>query len=346
MVAEFGVVDCRFGLRPDAQSVKTSQSPMTRALYPHFAALAPTFLAVGCSIFGVDFSEPPSRSNEPQGSRDGGAGFAPEGRGAQGQCAPGEKVCDGACVSLSNPVFGCGAPVCDPCGVQYGSAICTAGACTVSMCEAPFADCDGNPQNGCETQTQTSSAHCGRCGKGCGPDQVCSSGVCRASCEAKLSQCGGSCVNQRTDVSHCGGCGGLCSAPVNGRATCAKGQCGTECSSGFRACPGGACKAESTQACGSGCVRCDEPASGHGAARCVGAACTVQCDAGYTACATGCCLDTPVNFCPAEQNRNNEIAVIFAIRNGVATPSECSACAGTQCCYRAMIDGKDYCLGR
>lgn len=45
------------------------------------------------------------------------------------------------------------------------------------ICVAPFADCDSNTANGCETDTRTSAAHCGACQRPC--PSMCSSGVCR-----------------------------------------------------------------------------------------------------------------------------------------------------------------------
>jgi hypothetical protein len=45
-------------------------------------------------------------------------------------------------------------------------ATCVLGACG-SICAAGFADCDGDSTNGCEVDTRSSDAHCGRCGNAC-----------------------------------------------------------------------------------------------------------------------------------------------------------------------------------
>ncbi|MBS2025390.1 MAG: hypothetical protein JST92_23565 [Deltaproteobacteria bacterium] len=44
-------------------------------------------------------------------------------------------------------------------------------------CTAPMADCDGNADNGCETNLTTSHDHCGRCARSC-LDGTCTNGVC------------------------------------------------------------------------------------------------------------------------------------------------------------------------
>jgi hypothetical protein len=56
------------------------------------------------------------------------------------------------------------------------TATCTAGRChiTCQMEISPEGDCDGNPDNGCETSLWTNE-NCGACGVRC----VCSAGVCR-----------------------------------------------------------------------------------------------------------------------------------------------------------------------
>ena len=58
-------------------------------------------------------------------------------------------------------------------------------------------------------------------------------------CDA-LALCGTECVDTENDPSHCGACDGECTAPANGRATCASGTCGFRCDAGY-ADVGGAC---------------------------------------------------------------------------------------------------------
>ncbi|MBK6533187.1 MAG: hypothetical protein IPF99_27475 [Deltaproteobacteria bacterium] len=96
-------------------------------------------------------------------------------------CASGTADCDGnpgnGCEASTTSVSNCGA-----CGVACparpgATAACTAGACR-SSCIAGFADCDGNPTNGCEVDTRTSSTNCGGCGTACPSGRVCAGGTC------------------------------------------------------------------------------------------------------------------------------------------------------------------------
>ena len=48
---------------------------------------------------------------------------------------------------------------------------CQSGQCA-DVCPAEFADCDGDPRNGCETRLDRPEA-CGACGRWCGPGGAC-----------------------------------------------------------------------------------------------------------------------------------------------------------------------------
>ena len=60
---------------------------------------------------------------------------------------------------------------CGTCGRQCvfrnGEGLCNAGNCQVTACNPGFDDCDGNPDNGCETDLAMSASHCGACGNRC-----------------------------------------------------------------------------------------------------------------------------------------------------------------------------------
>src|SRR5690606_31622137 len=79
-----------------------------------------------------------------------------------GDCPPDRKLCDGACVPLDLPGYGCARDTCAPCDLTNASAKCEAGACAVDICVGSFADCDLLPDNGCEVNLN-SSAQCGVC---------------------------------------------------------------------------------------------------------------------------------------------------------------------------------------
>lgn len=95
-------------------------------------------------------------------------------------CPSGQVRCGSACRNLQTDALNCGA-----CGVacalpNASGSTCAAGACRVGACAAGFADCDGSASNGCEVITQTSTLHCGACGRACAIGQTCTAGSCVA----------------------------------------------------------------------------------------------------------------------------------------------------------------------
>jgi hypothetical protein len=106
-------------------------------------------------------------------------------RGGQLQtvCPTGRADCDGdarngceADTLTSNEHCGGCAKRCQASGHDAIAATCMSGRChvTCQMELAPEGDCDGNPENGCETSLWTNE-NCGACGVRC----VCNAGVCR-----------------------------------------------------------------------------------------------------------------------------------------------------------------------
>ena len=65
-------------------------------------------------------------------------------------CPTGTKVCDNSCAAVDNPVTGCALSGCEPCVLPHAAAGCKDGACSIDVCEATWADCDGDTANGCE----------------------------------------------------------------------------------------------------------------------------------------------------------------------------------------------------
>ena len=114
-----------------------SQKTRNHRIFSAASIAAAVLVAFGAC---VDFSEPPSGlptgivpgadagNIEPDAATD---NPLPNG------CGTGEKACNGGCVGLTDPAFGCGAPSCEPCSVGNGAAVCSAGACTVGTCTAP-----------------------------------------------------------------------------------------------------------------------------------------------------------------------------------------------------------------
>jgi hypothetical protein len=109
-----------------------------------------------------------------------------------------------------------------------GTAATTATSGTVS-CSSGQTNCGGSCIN-----TQTNSQHCGKCNNSCASGQSCSGAKCgnyvvtmtmgpQAVCTASGKLwCSGACVDQNTDTSNCGSCGGKCQS----QETCEAGSCG------------------------------------------------------------------------------------------------------------------------
>jgi hypothetical protein len=102
--------------------------------------------------------------------------------------------------------------------------------CTLQSCLPPFANCDMNAMNGCETNVATDANNCGACGDVCDlPNAVpsCNQGTCAiAVCNAGYADCNetaadGCEVDTNTDPNNCGGCGHQCGTP-----SCSGGVCG------------------------------------------------------------------------------------------------------------------------
>ena len=211
---------------------------------------------------------------------------------ADGKCASARKLCDGQCVSRSDPAYGC-SDACAACNVPRGTAGCSEGRCVVRSCDEGRGDCNGLAADGCEAGLTSELTNCGKCANACRDGAVCSNSSCATTCADGLSACRGTCVNFKSDDSNCNGCGVACTGfnrCVNGACACTPscvgkacgtsdgcgGTCDGTCSPGLRCsnkmcvcdaqsacagcCQGGAClTGESNAACGKGggaCLAC------------------------------------------------------------------------------------------
>ncbi len=112
-------------------------------------------------------------------------------------CNAGFGNCDGMAANgcetdLRSTVTACGA--CGAaCSLTNATPTCAAGACAVASCDAGFGNCDGVAANGCETNVQSTAAHCGTCGRACtyaNAAGVCRGGACSmGTCDAGFSDC-------------------------------------------------------------------------------------------------------------------------------------------------------------
>jgi hypothetical protein len=221
-------------------------------------------------------------------------------------CAGSATCCDGACVDTQTNTEACGTCT-TRCTVTNGSPACVAGRCAVASCTAPFADCNNDPADGCETNTSQSATHCGMCGRACmfaNATGACTAGACTiTACATNFLDCdtspaNGCEVDARTDVMNCGMCGQRC-AFANAAATCAGGMCAMgACNDGFADCdmnPANGCETPTTTIdncgmCGRSC------AFANAAALCSMGACAMgACREGFADCdmniANGCEAD-------------------------------------------------------
>ncbi len=107
------------------------------------------------------------------------------------------------CVDDQTDVDRCGAcgTHCNP--VANSTPTCVNGVCSF-VCLMGYADCDHNPQNGCEANLASEHNNCGSCGIVCGGMQTCVSMACEndycgtvgASCLAGACCTGLACVNE------------------------------------------------------------------------------------------------------------------------------------------------------
>jgi len=85
------------------------------------------------------------------------------------------EICDGVdndCDSVVDNAAAVDAS-CSPAGT---TASCVSGSCVISSCTGGFVDCDADPSNGCEVDTDTSHSNCGACGSVCA--DTCTAGTC------------------------------------------------------------------------------------------------------------------------------------------------------------------------
>ncbi len=179
-------------------------------------------------------------------------------------------------------------------------------------CDAGYASCDANPDNGCETPLNTLT-DCGGCGVPCSAPHgsaSCTSGACvLTGCSAGFADCNASagCETQLGTSSNCASCGDACVAQ-NGTNTCTGSLgsyvCSPSCNAGFKSCdsnPDNGCERNIRTL--TDCGDCNTPCSlPNATASCASGTCTfASCSAGFASCdgstANGCetPLGTPTN---------------------------------------------------
>jgi hypothetical protein len=175
-------------------------------------------------------------------------------------CPTGMVDCAG-CRDLSANDANCGTcqNACDrtggPDAPQYSNMYygCLAGQCGKPKCEAGFANCDGELDNGCETSILADD-HCGACNNKCPSGQSCAidartnQPTCVCGPGLTFCQTGevqgvpkGHCTDLRSSMDDCGACGVSCAATGAGNnrmPMCDFGKCLLTCLNGTMDCNG------------------------------------------------------------------------------------------------------------
>jgi len=215
---------------------------------------------------------------------------------ATGACPTGTKSCFGTCVDVLHWEFGCtDLTTCNACSFDHATAFqsCPSGACGLQTCNTGYADCNADASDGCEANL-TEFSSCGVCGKSCSgstPFCVPVDGGYGCSINCPLTTCGTNCVDVKTSLDNCGGCGARCTV-TGGTPSCTNGTCSRTCAPSTHLCSAGggaySCASDlDTAHCGASCVDCNAagpPLAAHQVRACTGGACAVGCAPGWADC--------------------------------------------------------------
>lgn len=290
-----------------------------------YALTAPACMCGGCGVY--DPSLIPTRSEQAQ-SLAGHGSSTSHSDDAADSCETGQTTCD-----LSN-----------------AEAVCVSERCLIVSCDAPYADCDEQAANGCETDL-SSPEHCGLCRKTCRFNHAqgeCDDGSCRlGECNDGYADCdddtSNGCEQAIDNPSHCGACGAQCDKPAHASAGCNDDGCGIgQCDSGYGDCNQDAedgCEQRLTDPmhCGSCDTRCDQLPHIE-QSQCENAACVVlRCSEGFADCngdpSDGCEADlagaSSCGGCGAACDLPRVAESLCAVQQGRATCQVDHACGET-----------------
>lgn len=224
-------------------------------------------------------------------------------------------------------------------------------------CRAGFDDCDGIPNNGCETNLANDADHCGACDASCtiaNADSSCVNSICAFDgCDDNYGDCDGDMgalgslfnpgtkngceANLINNDENCGTCGNDCTA-MSGEWVCDVDACfANDCADGFLTCEGDATQCASNrndpETCGGCNTNClDVPnvvaadCSPDSSDRCT----ITECEAGYASCdnshSTGCetHTETDADHCGACGNACDDLVnAVQECHNGSCAFVEC-----------------------
>ncbi len=244
---------------------------------------------------------------------------------ALGACNAGFGNCDGMAAN------GCELPTltdvnnCGTCGNvcpagANGTAACVNGTCGLA-CAAGFGDCDNNVANGCETDTSTSVASCGACGRACSGAGVasrsCNNGLCDSTCDLGFGNCtqpAAPAADNGCEVNTASG-----GAGTPGKANC--GGCGNNCA---------------TQGGGGDGYECDQP--GGGGQQYCGCSSNQECsDGGNGTCNNGICTCN-MNLCSVGEACG--AGNVCSCNGGSACVAGTTCCASPAGCFNLRTDAQ------
>lgn len=237
------------------------------------------------------------------------------------------------------------------------------GFCQILRCDENFADCDGNPDNGCERPT-TTLTDCGSCDTPCvqpGGEANCTSGTCRIeTCEVGLGDCDEDepgCESEIDIVERCGNCSTVCTTQF-GQPSCVPTSDGENFECGIASCVENhedcnkvvedGCEVDiltDPEHCGGCGINCaDLPAGENANSICAGGEClVVGCQPGF-----GDCDGNPDNGC--EITHGVEAAFedcrFCGDDCGFNSDTAFSECTAAGCQLGACRDGFADCNGR
>jgi hypothetical protein len=206
-------------------------------------------------------------------------------------CPAGQQACFGACVSMTDPLYGCGNPSCTSCPSTHSTMGCMGRSCVVAACDPGYADCNAKSADGCEVDL-SKSVTCGACNATCGPaSPLCAPAGASFQCTngclpiAPLA-CGAECVDPQTSPIDCGGCNIKCPIVANATIACNGGACAFTCKPSFHACTGKCVARTDPATCGADCAPCAAPIGG--TATCVNDTCGKLCEGPSHLCGAKC----------------------------------------------------------
>ncbi|MBW1807034.1 MAG: S8 family serine peptidase [Deltaproteobacteria bacterium] len=153
---------------------------------------------------------------------------------------------DGCEVDLTTDAVNCS--TCgNICEFDNATGLCQASVCVLGVCNDDYADCNNNPNDGCEIDLTSDPDNCGGCRTICGPwlhaVPGCENSICLIdSCDLGFGDCDGILPNGceadvSSDYDNCGGCGTSCDVPYSTAADCIDNQCViTGCQAGWGDC--------------------------------------------------------------------------------------------------------------